>query len=52
MAIDDLFRLTTGFIKGWKKGKLKEKLKETAELAIELKIKNAELEEKTSTLIF
>ena len=46
MAIDELFRLTTGFIKGWKKGKLKEKLKETAELAIDQKIKIAELEEK------
>lgn len=51
MAFDDLVKLTTGFIKGWKKGKLKEKLKETAELAIELKIKNAELEEKTRQVI-
>jgi hypothetical protein len=44
MALDDLKKLTTGFIKGWKKGKLKETLKETAELAIDEKIKNAQLE--------
>lgn len=50
MAIDDLFKLTTGFIKGWKKGKLKETLKETAELAIDEKVKNAELEEKVRQL--
>lgn len=50
MAIDDLFKLTTGFIKGWKKGKLKETLKETAEVAIEGKIKIAELEEKLRQL--
>jgi hypothetical protein len=45
MAFDDLKKLTTGFIKGWKKGKLKETLKQTAEIAMEEKIKNAELEE-------
>ena len=50
MALDDLKKLTSGFIKGWKKGKLKETLKETAELAIEEKIKNAELEEKLAGL--
>ncbi|MGB0452214.1 MAG: IS66 family transposase [Bacteriovoracaceae bacterium] len=50
MALDDLKKLTTGFIKGWKKGKLKETLKETAELAIEEKIKNSELEEKNRQL--
>ena len=50
MALDDLKKLTSGFIKGWKKGKLKETLKETAELAIEEKIKNAELEEKIAGL--
>lgn len=43
MAIDDLKKLTTGFIKGWKKGKLKETLKETANLAIDEKVKNARL---------
>ena len=37
-------------LNGWKKGKLKETLKETAELAIEEKIKNAELEEKLAGL--
>ena len=50
MALDDLKKLTSGFIKGWKKGKLKETLKETAELAIEEKIKNAELEQKLADL--
>jgi uncharacterized small protein (DUF1192 family) len=50
MVLDDLKKLTSGFIKGWKKGKLKETLKETAELAIEEKIKNAELEEKLAGL--
>ena len=50
MAFDDLKKLTTGFIKGWKKGKLKESLKETAEIAIEEKIKNAQLEEKLADL--
>ena len=50
MAFDDLKKLTTGFIKGWKKGKLKDTLKETAELAIEEKVKNAELEEKLADL--
>ena len=45
MGLDDLKKLTTGFIKGWKKGKLKETLQETAELAIDGKIKIAELEE-------
>lgn len=50
MAFDDLKKLTTGFIKGWKKGKLKEKLQETAQVAIEEKVKNSELEEKVSDL--
>lgn len=50
MALDDLRKLTTGFIKGWKKGKLKDTLRETAELAIEEKIKNADLEEKLAGL--
>lgn len=50
MALDDLKKLTTGFIKGWKKGKLKETLKETAEVAIEEKIKVLELEEKVGQL--
>lgn len=51
MAIDDLKRLTTGFIKGWKKGKLKETLKETAEAAIDAKVKVAELEERNRQLL-
>ena len=51
MAFDDLKKLTTGFIKGWKKGKLKETLKETAQLAMDEKIKNSELEQKNSELI-
>jgi hypothetical protein len=46
MAFDELRKLTTGFIKGWKKGKLKETLRETAQLAMDEKIKNAQLEEK------
>ena len=50
MALDDLKKLTSGFIKGWKKGKLKETLKETAQLAIDEKVKNAELENKVSNL--
>jgi uncharacterized small protein (DUF1192 family) len=50
MAIDDLFKLTTGFIKGWKKGKLKETLKETAKIAIDEKIKVSKLEEKLEAL--
>ena len=50
MAIDDLLKLTTGFIKGWKKGKLKETLKETAKIAANEKIKVAELEEKNRQL--
>lgn len=50
MALDDLKKLTSGFIKGWKKGKLKETLKETAQVAIDEKVKNAELEEKLSEL--
>ena len=50
MALDDLKKLTSGFIKGWKKGKLKETLKETAQLAIDEKVKNAELEEKNRLL--
>lgn len=50
MATDDLFKLTTGFIKGWKKGKLKETLKETAKVAIEEKIKVSKLEEKNRQL--
>lgn len=51
MAIDELVRLTTGWIKGWKKGKLKEKLQETAGLALEARIKILELEEKNRQLI-
>ena len=51
MAFDDLKKLTTGFIKGWKKGKLKETLKETAQIAMDEKIKNAELEETNRQLI-
>ena len=50
MALDDLKKLTSGFIKGWKKGKLKETLKETAQLPIDEKVKNAELEEKNRLL--
>lgn len=50
MAFDDLKKLTTGFIKGWKKGKLKETLQETAQIAMEEKIKNAELEDKVGQL--
>lgn len=50
MAIDELWKLTTGFIKGWKKGKLKETLKETAKIAIDSKIKIAELEKKIGQL--
>ena len=46
MAIDDLLKLTTGFIKGWKKGKLKETLKETAQLAVDRTVENAQLQEK------
>jgi hypothetical protein len=50
MVLDDLKKLTSGFIKGWKKGKLKETLKETAQLAIDEKVKNAELEETVGQL--
>ncbi len=50
MAIDDLVKLTTGFIKGWKKGKLKETLKETAQIAVNEKIKVAELEKTVEDL--
>jgi hypothetical protein len=50
MPLNDLKRLTTGFIKGWKKGKLKDILKQTAELAIDEKIKNADLENKLADL--
>ena len=46
MAFDDLKKLTTGFIKGWKRGKLKETLKDTAQIAMDEKIKVAQLEEK------
>jgi hypothetical protein len=45
MAIDELWRMTTGWVKGWKKGKLKEKLQETAKIAYDEKIKNIELTE-------
>lgn len=45
MSLDDLKKLTTGFIKGWKKGKLKETLQSTAQEAIDSKIKIAELED-------
>ena len=50
MAVDDLWKLTTGFIKGWKKGKLKETLQETAKIAIDEKIKVSKLEEKLGQL--
>lgn len=50
MAVDELWKLTTGFIKGWKKGKLKEKLNETAKIAYDEKIKNIDLEEKIGHL--
>ncbi|MDA9189357.1 hypothetical protein N9O57_00065 [bacterium] len=50
MAFDDLKKLTTGFIKGWKKGKLKETLRDTAQIAMDEKIKNADLENKLEQL--
>ncbi len=50
MSLNDLKKLTTGFLKGWKKGKLKEKLQETAQTAFDERIKNAELEEKIDQL--
>ncbi|MDA9189495.1 transposase [bacterium] len=50
MTFDDLKKLTTGFIKGWKKGKLKETLRDTAQIAMDEKIKNIELEEKIRLL--
>lgn len=50
MSIDDIKKLTSGFIKGWKKGKLKDKLQETAGIALEERIKNSELEREVQLL--
>lgn len=50
MSIDDLVFLAKGLIKGWNKEKLEEKLKSTALDALDTRIKNAELEEKVSSL--
>jgi len=50
MAIDDLLKLTTEFLMGWKKGKLADSLKRTARVAADSKIKIIELEEKVRQL--
>lgn len=50
MSFDDIRKLTTGFIKGWKKGKLKNTLQETARDLLDKTIKVAELEEKVLAL--
>lgn len=46
MSFDDLLFLAKGLVKGWNKGKLEKKIKELAHVAIDGRIKIAELEEK------
>lgn len=50
MGFDELIFLAKGFVKGWNKDKLEKKIRELAVSTIDVKVKNAELEEKIAQL--